>query len=1814
MQLDELQELVRQKIEGIRPKLLDLSRRNPLISTKLSGRSGTTIRVVDELPDVLFYKLSNAQPMQVVALPDIDADPKDEDTKVFRDALANARLTDEIYLNALDEVDQDAEDYLDRVRVVERSIKDRVRSALGMPPRQKTADINLVQHAKNHHITPSFDLPRPEHEHADGRHTDENIQTLLLPKDLERRINGITAKCRTWIQETGINVLQIAYGFLEWSETGQTETCLAPLILAPVEFEKRKTRNGAEYWLSATSDDPEINTVMAEKLRLDFNITLPDFDGKSVEQYFSTIQDLAPKSIVWKVRRQVAIGVFPSARMAMYRDLATSDQSVTSNEIVRSLLVGSNHTASSPFADEYNVDEPEIEKAVPYNVLDADSSQFSTLVDIGNGKNLAVEGPPGTGKSQTIVNAISNALAHGKKVLFVAEKLAALDVVRSRLEAVGLKEYLLPLQAERSTREQVISAVRDRLEMEPPAGVRNFESKLSQYKEVRAEIAEYIDILKRPFHSSGYTVHELLGKCILVADSLDDVPPDIQRQCNIPRNFLDADSIDRLQQISVRVWQAHERLKDTSDTWQDTKLVHPNRFTLDEACDLAISASRAFAEVANLRRELPSVCVASTESLDALRHVETGLNQFASFSEFVDPKLLAKLLEGQSAERVLSFAQRCGCCQAAATELLNLFCVEPSERLLDAVKCIQWICDGRGIRSLDIQTLQQQLSDWREGIKSAQSVISRLEPLVQVEPLAANWNLLDLSAAHAAINRAGREALSLRNPSAAQPNGIMLLRRLCREGRALLQERDELTGQASLTSDASIEELIECLNAVKAAGAFSFLSSKYRKAKALATSVTVTGKYKKPLVLPILEGVIRFRKRVAEFERIAEISGVFGAGFRGIDTDFSSFERLAEYFETISTVFSAPEKRPLRNFFRDADLDDLGLAPRLASGDENLTHHRLTNLVKKWEDDYGHLVNAVRELKTLVGIFRTPSNVNPAQLGQIGDEVQKFITLRSDLENDRDIADLLDERFKGWKSSISDLPEVCKWALAARSGSRHVLAVIQSGAHQSAAALIRRLLEADLGAHALASKLCDVAKLPPEAIHSRGDEAHISAFLARAAQDRSGLLAFASFAGSIADFQATGSAPLLNYLLKKGASLERLGEQVSALAVTKLARSAYEEFGPKLGVYSGLKLDELRKSLARQDREIIQLSRSQLRAQVYRLARPPRGNGIGKKSTWTETALLENEASKQQRFLPVRELTARAGRALLELKPCWMMSPLAVAQFVPKGVLEFDLCIIDEASQMPPEAAIGSLLRSKQVVVVGDTNQLPPSSFFRSLLDEEDADEDETVLDESILAMANATFRPARRLRWHYRSRHSALINFSNRLVYDDNLVVFPAASENSLRMGVKYQHIQGLYKSGTNPIEARAIVDAVLDFMRTDPDRSLGVVTLNQKQRDLIREELENALGSDSRAVAYIEAWKEKNEGLEEFFIKNLENVQGDERDVIFIGTVYGPERSGAKVAQRFGPINGMAGKRRLNVLFSRAKEKIVTFSSMTAADILAEEGDNSGVYMLKRWLEYSATGILEGGSTTTRPPDSDFEIFVADQIRSMGYEPVPQVGAAGYFIDIGVRHPGWAHGYIMGVECDGATYHSAKSARDRDRLRQEVLEGLGWRLYRIWSTDWFNNPRREIERLRTAFVARLEELRAREREFANPTAANGKLRPANEAETGRAKVEVPIPHSNLTVFKTRAESRGVQIGDTVRVRYLDQDRKMLQVTISTQNSNPDLGLVHHEAPIAQALLGAEEGDEVEILVGSYVRAAVVERISKAEYRNREAGQTVPA
>lgn len=493
-----------------------------------------------------------------------------------------------------------------------------------------------------------------------------------------------------------------------------------------------------------------------------------------------------------------------------------------------------------------------------------------------------------------------------------------------------------------------------------------------------------------------------------------------------------------------------------------------------------------------------------------------------------------------------------------------------------------------------------------------------------------------------------------------------------------------------------------------------------------------------------------------------------------------------------------------------------------------------------------------------------------------------------------------------------------------------------------------------------------------------------------------------------------------------------------------------------------------RERFHRVEDHVRELDRAEVIARIHRTPEElPDGINRGPRSEFTEMGLIGNEAVKQKRHRPLRHLFQDAGNALRGLKPCWMMSPSTVASLVPREAIEqFDLVIVDEASQMAPERAFGVISRAKQCVVVGDPKQLPPTAFFQRTTSSEDADQavevDTEALDEeSILDLCTKSFHPVRRLKWHYRSRHGSLIAFSNRHFYNNELVVFPSCDRD---FAISRHLVEApRYTKGINLPEVKQVCDVVLQQLEEYPECSLGVVAMNEAQSEEISEQLEMLSIHHEELRRRLEL----TDSSEELFVKSLEKVQGDERDTIVISTTYGPSEPGGGVAMRFGPINQNGGHRRLNVLFTRAKYRIELVTSMESHQIQPTATSSQGVHALKGYLKYVESQSLDTGRQSGREPDSEFEIVVAEALTRHGYEVDCQVGVANYFIDLAIRHPEKPETYLLGVECDGATYHSARSARDRDKYRQAVLEGLGWQIYRIWSTDWFENAEAETKKL---------------------------------------------------------------------------------------------------------------------------------------------------
>jgi len=642
---------------------------------------------------------------------------------------------------------------------------------------------------------------------------------------------------------------------------------------------------------------------------------------------------------------------------------------------------------------------------------------------------------------------------------------------------------------------------------------------------------------------------------------------------------------------------------------------------------------------------------------------------------------------------------------------------------------------------------------------------------------------------------------------------------------------------------------------------------------------------------------------------------------------------------------------------------------------------------------------------------------------------------------------------------------------------------------------------------------------------------------------------------------------------------------VFELAVYRsIGRSIYQAF-PELSRFNGSTHEKTRSDFRALDAEIMLLTGKDFASQIERRAHVPEGQRGTTVGEYTEMHLLRREINKQRGHIPIRQLVKRAGNALQALKPCFMMGPLSVAQYLEQGALKFDLVVMDEASQLRPEEALGAIARGSQLVVVGDPKQLPPTNFFTRMLDSgDDEDEDETPAAisgmESILDICQQLFTPVRSLRWHYRSQHESLIAFSNHHFYK-NLIVFPSPYVKNPGLGVKYRYVKGgFYRDRQNVPEAQRLVDAVLEHMIKRPDESLGVVTLNQTQRDLIEELLHGKIKTFVEGADFMDRWEAKGWP---FFVKNLENVQGDERDVIFISTTFGKAPGTDKIRQNFGPISRPDGWRRLNVLFTRSKRRIELFTSMTPEDIVVDERTPLGTKALRDYLDFAKRGVLVTTDESQREPDSDFEVSVANVVTAMGYEVKPQLGVAGFFIDMAVRNPNRPGEFLAGIECDRATYHSGFSVRDRDRIRQEILESLGWkgRIHRIWSTDWFYNPRKETERLRN-FLEERRRLSAAEESSDGDEEEDYGVSSEDVEETAQAIEELV----EVVAASSGNENLFVEVGDRVTYCLVDDPSDRHSILIVDSSSNPRMGIINEQAPLAQALLDHSPGDVVELEV----------------------------
>ncbi|WP_207099674.1 DUF4011 domain-containing protein [Paracoccus shandongensis] len=1819
---------VTDRLNQLRKRLLDFSRRNPLVHTKLTSKA-SILRVVDELPEVILGSLMAGQAMRLLPLPALEEELPDEQTDEFLDALHLARQEDESFRKDLEGLDPASPDYAELEVKAERALKDRLRDSLGLPRRQTKDAPSLTEHAKTHDISPSYILPFEQH--RDGRHTDMNIQTLMLPDKLARVAKGLIEKGRSFERETGVGVLHAAFGLLEWRAPGDRESQVSPLLLMEIAITRRESKNGPEFHIVG-SGSLAINTTLKEKLLSEHHLDLPAYEVEQIEDYFEQIADEGPQGWEWKLRREIVFGIFPSSKLAMYHDLDPSKRALAEHPVIARLLATAG-SGEGAYAEVYGSDSPEVAVKVPYLVMDADASQFSALADVADGKDLSIEGPPGSGKSQTIVNLIAAALAGGKKVLFVAEKLTALEVVKNRLDSMRLGEFILPLQPG-TTHDHIYKSVAERLEIDTydRGSQRDFASQQQALERQRAILQGYLDALGSAFGSSGFTVHEVIGHAIATGDVRDTVPKEVRR-IRLPGS--DALGRAQIEHIVNDAQAFAERLNKSVHMprlWLDVRSPVQNR---DTAEDIGEQAGNLADRLAGFEAEARSGACALLLGEDVFRadlgRLRDMLAVMSEHGDRLDPGMVRGLLLPQGRRELRDFCDLVLKHRQTAHELAEALARPEDGLVLEQLEeALAFARDT--LPGIAPVRHRQKLDELEKEIAALQAIIAAAKEMPE------DWAVKDTGGLHRIQWRARDIAkvpetirgLRLASPPGQSPRDLFgKLGATHAELSGGLEEVRKFLPKAGCHDR---EKMLQAGEAIAASGALRFLSSAFKAARrTYVEDLGGSASDPRETMTRRLQDYARWLRAREEFERDTTFAAAYGPLFRGLETDLDTLRAASEFQMLCAGIAGADER--LRLALETGDLTAVEAFAEMS----NVPEVTLSELVRRVAILEGERNREARLLETAerhLRLFRDRQTVTKGDVEEIIAGKRRELDLLSRIET-APLAGKLGVRFAGSDTDVLMLQAEAD--LAERMASSHapetILAVLEEGRAAQLLTEIDRLkayrdaLEADASAF---SANCDL----PEDMRGMAALSRRIEDLRQAAADPTSLMERARLGRNEDNLRRHGFGLLVNWAFTEAQDIEpaEFGRITRAIIAKSMADRALEIHETRMAGYDGEDFDRIRAEIVAKDRELIRISREVVRSRLVAEADPPSGNNIGRKSDFTDMSLIHHELSKKKRRLGARALTARAGSALLELKPCWMMSPLAVAQYLPPRS-RFDLVVIDEASQMTPENAIGALSRGKQVVVVGDTKQLPPTSFFQKMIDDTDVPEDMQEDSESILDLANMAFRPVRQLRWHYRSRHSALIRFSNKWMYDEKLTIFPSADEDDPEMGVELVEVDGVYRGRTNTVEAHALVESVLQHMRDTPDLSLGVCTMNSDQRELILEEFERERDRNPHVQDYVRRWEEEKGGLEEFFVKNLETIQGDERDVMFISTLYGPETVGGRTHQRFGPINSAQGHRRLNVLFTRAKRKIVTFTSLKPSDILADESKNLGVRMFRAWLEYCKTGAvpdrrLPGGST-----ESPFEDFVLQSIEQMGYEAVPQVGAAKYRIDIGVRHPDFPYGYILAVECDGAAYHSSKSSRDRDRLRQDVLQDLGWHFYRIWSTDWYRDTHVQKEKLRQALEAALARAKAkpprtvRRMTPAAVTAAPSPS-PANESVRPRQDRAAAPDLTRLTSKIGKAENQGdlfsrsgvpetqpgglalgwadpsgttdkapedmpgnvIRIGSRVRIESLS-DGKKKAFTLVREQSNLSEGELSVFTPLGQALLEAREGEEVEYQVGVDIR-----------------------
>lgn len=1513
----------------------------------------------------------------------------------------------------------------------------------------------------------------------------------LTKDELESRMVELYRNARTTLQEGGANTLFLALGFLTWNRADKEETKYrAPLILIPVSLNRRSVRSG--FTMALHDDEPRFNPTLIEMLRQDFQLNLgiaegelpSDESGLDIAKVWKAVS-VAVKDIKgWEVSEEVVLGTFSFAKYLMWVDLVQRTDQLRQNPVVRHLI----DTPRDPFPSSSAFPSPRMldkdyRPEETFCPLPSDSSQLSAVMAAARGKDFVLIGPPGTGKSQTISNLIAQCLAEGKRVLFVSEKIAALDVVYRRLREVGLGEFCLELHSSKARKADVLAQLKSSWDARGEVDAEVWQQEADRLKRIRDELNVYVERLHHR-HANGRSIYDAIGA---VVDGEDVAVLPLSWPSHAAHSQKDTELlrevVDRLEVNAAAVGTealTHGPFKDIG---------HP---------DWSPTWQQAVIEAA---RQLLTVCDEVLAAYERFRGVT---------------RLPMAALTNRVRLAIASLAQ---CLPHAAGRDWRFAFAS------DAGTTVARLLEGNGLLQKHRELSAQLSRGWDPAVRaSASKAVELLKQRREV---------------HASL-------------PAAWPSFAL---ETLRKGIGMLEELHQLEESLSVRYADSVEQLNvyqlsrDYAKATKGLWPLSWVG-KRKVSKQLEAVVAGQGEPKVADDLAVLVAIRDKRQEVEKLDLADELTDVW----RGLKSRQDMLKATAI----------------LQDVLRAARANDSwtldGLEPlRAGRGGDSLT-----NEVKKLEH-LAHLDTQIAELRTLEdstdGLWKgletdvpaledaiaftralpelrvagsMPSRFDQVAQGACGQRLAKdHATLKA-----REVVEAKLTGFNDletlcpgvWKNLDSDHEEVAK-AVSFQRSITAAVANLAAGT-EDVAPVYQALEQLVTDGNAL----LDVAG-PVVAAGNAYSET-----LARLQPSIDLLASRGSF--TVEGVSGYSDADLLQlknsieaiiaseHKLNAWCAWRKVSHQAMALGLSPIVagltdgmlqpsrvRRSFETNYCRWWLNAVIDSEQVIRSFVSAeherrisdfralDKRFIELTKAWLRANLCKGLPAP--DDVKRSSEW---GFLKHEITKKRAHKPLRELMSNIPTALTKLTPCLLMSPLSIAQYLAADAEPFDVVVFDEASQIPVWDAIGAIARGKQVVMVGDPKQLPPTNFFdraESSLDDEDVEGDmESILDECMGASL-----PTLNLDWHYRSRNESLIAFSNHRYYGGRLVTFPSPVTED--RAVSFHYVKGSYEKGgarVNKAEAKALVADIVKRLKSpgfkESKLTIGVVTFNTEQQRLI----EDLLDEERRKDPGLEPYFAESE-LEPLFVKNLESVQGDERDIMYFSITFGPDGSGA-VSMNFGPMNRTGGERRLNVAITRARHELRVFSTLRADQMDLSRTQAIGVRDLKHFLEFAERGsraLFEVTSGSLGGFESPFEEAVAGALASKGWILHTQVGASAFRVDLAVVHPDAAGSYLAGIECDGATYHRSATARDRDMLREYVLRGLGWEILRIWSTDWWVDPKGTLDRVCKQLDALLVVSRAKRAEEAKKVAAEAEAREAIE----KAMEETPSQKKPDAVVK---------------------------------------------------------------------------------------------